>query len=408
MATRPARPTRCCIRRPSIWSARSAPTATTCRRSPTRCRRSRSCTRSRCRRTWPASSPTSRPAATAPTSPSTSPAPATSGSRSPTACTPTRSTPRRSPAGTTSWSCTWRTAIRPCRPAVKALAPTLYATALGVNGVTLPDDPIQHEPTYAAALAAFQRLPPVRVLFDNGAGSATPGSPVPGFEHSFSRFPVPGTQARSWYLGPVGHPGRRPAGQARPGVVQMDDKARPGHRLLRQHRRRRPVGGHPELQLAAEPAPAPRCRSCRRRCSATRWCSAPARCSAGSRRPRRDVDLQATISEVRPDGKETFVQNGWLRASERKLDPRQSTLLGPVPTFRARDVRAAAQGPLTQVTVPLYYEGHAYRAGSRIRVTISAPERHQPIWASRRRSRSGHATVRSRSRARCPRAWCCR
>ena len=32
-----------------------------------------------------------------------------------------------------------------------------------------------------------------------------------------------------------------------------------------------------------------------------------------------DVDLQATISEVRPDGDETFVQNGWIRASERKL-----------------------------------------------------------------------------------------
>ena len=32
------------------------------------------------------------------------------------------------------------------------------------------------------------------------------------------------------------------------------------------------------------------------------------------------VDLQATISEVRPDGKETFVQDGWVRASERKLN----------------------------------------------------------------------------------------
>ena len=34
-----------------------------------------------------------------------------------------------------------------------------------------------------------------------------------------------------------------------------------------------------------------------------------------------NVDLQVTVTEVRPDGKETFVQNGWLRASERKLDP---------------------------------------------------------------------------------------
>ena len=36
------------------------------------------------------------------------------------------------------------------------------------------------------------------------------------------------------------------------------------------------------------------------------------------------VDLQVTVSEVRPDGRETFVQSGWLRASERKLDPRRA------------------------------------------------------------------------------------
>ena len=34
-----------------------------------------------------------------------------------------------------------------------------------------------------------------------------------------------------------------------------------------------------------------------------------------------------------------------------------------------------------KVTIPLYYEGHAYRAGSRIRVTISAPNGDQPIWS---------------------------
>ena len=33
------------------------------------------------------------------------------------------------------------------------------------------------------------------------------------------------------------------------------------------------------------------------------------------------------------------------------------------------------------LTIPLYFEGHAYRAGSRIRVTISAPNGTQPIWA---------------------------
>ena len=106
-----------------------------------------------------------------------------------------------------------------------------------------------------------------------------------------------------------------------------------------------------------------------------------------------DVDLQATISEVRPDGKETFVQNGWLRASERKLDPHQSTLLAPVPTFRARDVAPLPKGRYAKLTVPLYYEGHAYRAGSRIRVTISAPNGTQPIWSFAQTVPRGHGTV---------------
>ena len=84
--------------------------------------------------------------------------------------------------------------------AEKASAPAIFAGAMGVPGVTLPADPIQAEPSYGAALSAFEALPPVRILFDNGAGSATAGAPVAAFEQSFSRFPLPGTRARSWYL----------------------------------------------------------------------------------------------------------------------------------------------------------------------------------------------------------------
>ena len=94
-----------------------------------------------------------------------------------------------------------------------------------------------------------------------------------------------------------------------------------------------------------------------------------------------DVDLQVTLSEVRPDGIETFVQSGWLRASERKLDRAASTLLEPVLSLRRADAAPLPRGRFTEVIVPLYYEGHAYRAGSRIRVTISAPGGDQPAWA---------------------------
>jgi uncharacterized protein len=45
------------------------------------------------------------------------------------------------------------------------------------------------------------------------------------------------------------------------------------------------------------------------------------------------------------------------------------------------DVRPMPKGQFVKVVIPLYYEGHVYRAGSRIRVTIAAPNGTQPIWS---------------------------
>ena len=125
-----------------------------------------------------------------------------------------------------------------------------------------------------------------------------------------------------------------------------------------------------------------------------------------------DVDLQATVSEVRPDGNETFVQNGWLRASERKLATsaknilkQKPTALQPIPTMLASDVQPMPANEYVPVTIPLYFEGHAYRPGSRIRVTISAPNGTQPIWSfAQTQPEGGTATSRSRSRRACRRA----
>ena len=95
---------------------------------------------------------------------------------------------------------------------IKAAAPVIYDEAMGLpktDVITLPEDPIQEELTYEDALAAFEALPEVRVLFDNGAGTSptggkVAGEPYPGFEDSFSSFPIPGTTAKTWYFGPGG------------------------------------------------------------------------------------------------------------------------------------------------------------------------------------------------------------
>ena len=142
-------------------------------------------------------------------------------------------------------------------PATAAAAPVIYQSAMGVPGVTLPPDPIQNQPSYEAALSAFQSQPSVRILFDNGAGGA-PGTPYPGFERSFNRFPIPGTKPQSWFFRPNGLMTRKPAKKGSKGgstSFNWDKTARPANRLRgHQHRRRRPLDYPPELRLAAAPA----------------------------------------------------------------------------------------------------------------------------------------------------------
>jgi predicted acyl esterase len=266
-------------------------------------------------------------------------------------------------------------------PAIQAAAPTVFAAAMGVQGVTLPPDPIQAQPTYAAALAAFEQLPPVRIAFDNGAGAA-PGAPVAGFEQSFASFPLPGTQARSWYLGAAGTLADAAPAAAGSDTFTWSPHARPATSFTG-NTAAGPGGlwtATPPYKWLANPAG-----------TALSYLTAPLTADttvvgAGALQAwiessAASVDLQVTVSEVRPDGHESFVQNGWLRASERKLDGKKSTLLEPVLSLRKADMAPLPKGKPAAVTVPLYYEGHAYRAGSRIRVTISAPGGDQPVWA---------------------------
>src|SRR4051794_40199511 len=267
-------------------------------------------------------------------------------------------------------------------PAIRAAAPAIYQAAMGIPGVTLPRDPIQEQPTYAGALAAFERLAPIRILFDNGAGGSSPGQPYPGFEQSFSRFPAPATKARTWYF------------RARGGLAASRARRAAADRF-RWNAHARPLtdfsgdtgSGSGGLWTATPPYRWSR----NPRGSALSYVSRPLRTTttvigAGAvhawiRASKPNVDLQATISEVRPDGRETFVQGGWLRGNERKLDRRKSTRLEPVLSLRRRDVARLPRRRFVKVTIPLYYEGHVYRAGSRIRVRISAPNGDQPIWS---------------------------
>ncbi|MGH9274433.1 MAG: CocE/NonD family hydrolase, partial [Acidimicrobiales bacterium] len=86
-----------------------------------------------------------------------------------------------------------------------------------------------------------------------------------------------------------------------------------------------------------------------------------------------DIDLQVTITEVRPDGQEVFVQQGWLRASQRALDASRSTVLLPHQTHQAADVSQLLVGEPVLARVEVFPFGHLFRAGSRLRAWVEAP-----------------------------------
>src|SRR4029077_17329983 len=229
------------------------------------------------------------------------------------------------------------------------------------------------------------------------------GQPLPGFEQSFASFPIPGTTAQSWYLAPGGTlADAKPAGAAadqftwNPHAVSMTDftgntgggtgglwNATPAY-----HWDNNPAG------TAASYLSAPMAQN-------TTVVGGGA-VQAWIKAPVKDVDLQVTVSEVRPDGLETFVQDGWLRASRRKLHAKRSTALAEILSLTQKDTASLPVNTFTAVTIPLYYEGHAYRAGSRIRVTIAAPNGAQPIWAFAQTVPKGTTTVTVASGANMP------
>ena len=95
-----------------------------------------------------------------------------------------------------------------------------------------------------------------------------------------------------------------------------------------------------------------------------------------------DTDIEATISEVRPDGSEIYVQSGWLRASQRALDEAASTELRPVHTNLESDAGLPLDvGELTPVRIELFPFAHPFRAGSQLRLTVDAPGGNRAVWA---------------------------
>ena len=265
----------------------------------------------------------------------------------------------------------------PKQTALTALvAGTVGNIAFGTTA-PLPPDPFANVKTYAAAKQTFEKFPRIRILLENGGGTDA-GAPAPRSELDYPSWPVPGAVATQWYFGADGS-----LGSAAPSTTGADSyRYDPSH----QHDTTIPGGGQtptwaklPDFTwnapaagtaLAYQTAALDHDTTVIGNASVDLWLKSTAP----------DTDIQVTITEVRPDGKETYVQNGWLRASDRALAPDAKPLRPPHPLTKAA-VQTLPAGKYVSARVEVFPFAHVFRAGSRIRVIIDAPGGSRPAWS---------------------------
>lgn len=228
----------------------------------------------------------------------------------------------------------------------------------------------------AAAKAAFKEdYPRFRLLMDNGAGPWGLGAQGATWEMAASSWPPKSVEAKSYVLGKDGKLGGGISAKQSSVSYLSDPDARPIRNLMEGD------VAAPQPNLVWAPIAAGKgVGFTSGKVSKDLVIAGPSSLDLWMKSNKGDTDLQVSLSEVRPDGNETYVQSGWLRASHRKLDPERSTPIDPFPTHLKRDASPLPKGKFAKVRIPIYPVTHAFRKGSKIRVTVSAVGGDRSAW----------------------------
>jgi predicted acyl esterase len=227
------------------------------------------------------------------------------------------------------------------------------------------------------AIADWKAQPPVRAIFESGAGDAMDlGAPKGTFELDWQKWPPPSLSTLRYYLHADGslQPDMPTEAQA---ASSFDLDAANGERInlapggnvwdkLPDYDWQPPAAGK---GLAFETAPF----------ASDTILAGPGSVDLWLQSTVDDADLEVNLIEVRPDGKEMYVQSGWIRASLRGSGP-DATELWPAPTFMQKDFAPLVPGQWTTVRVGVAGFHHVFRAGSRLRLFINTPGGSRAAW----------------------------
>lgn len=261
-----------------------------------------------------------------------------------------------------------------------AVVPFLAAALFGTEGLAFPPERfagMAHE----EALAAFEAEPPIQVLFENGAADGVaPLTPLPRFVESFDAWPIPTLEPTPWYLDDDGSltevaPGDTATAEylALPDGIPATFYEGDSSALWRST----------VVWDWQEPAPGTAASFLSPPLDETLVMAGSASADLYLASNLGDTDVEVTLSEVRPDGQEVYVQSGWLRASQRALDEAASTELRPAHTHLEADAEPLPDGSTDELAltrVEIFPFAHVFRADSQIRLAVDAPGGNRAVW----------------------------
>jgi len=251
-------------------------------------------------------------------------------------------------------------------PLIRLAAPVLYNEAFGVAGVQLPPDRFA---TLDEARAALESEPAITVFLENGSEPGTLGAPVPRGSVQFESWPPTEAEARTWQLadldgGDVISEFIVDVDRSQELTKAADDDGNEfenlGWELL-------DAGGAVVFETDAF--------------TEDLLLLGTGRVSLSIQADESDADLQVTITEVRPDGQEMYIQSGWLRASHRAIDPAETTETLPWHLYTLEANADLPAGEFTQVDIEVFPAGHVFREGSKLRLIVDSPGGNRNLWA---------------------------
>lgn len=270
--------------------------------------------------------------------------------------------------------------LTPRPGAFDIFAPIIMEEVFGAALPLPPQRMFEDQPTFEAKRAAYEAELPFRIILESGAGDPdAPGAPVGTTDLRFDSWPPAGTQAGFWYLGPDGSLQRSEPSADGPIASRFEfDESLGGLRTVKGGSANDLFKADVEYDWRQEPDG-----------SAVVFVSepleedvvmiGPASADLWIRSSSDEADLGVTLSEVRPDGDETYVQSGVLRSSLRAESP-ESTDLWPVHVGTEEEAEPMPAGEFTPVRIGIFPFAHVFRAGSRIRMSVHTPGGDKTRW----------------------------